>query len=72
MDTNELDRLRAFEKQVMEKRSHNIDLMKQYYQDKTKNKVVFCTCCKKEYKKNSWFNHQNSPKHLKNKTKYIL
>jgi hypothetical protein len=64
---NELERLRELEKQVNEKRNRNIDLMKQYYQEKTKNKIIYCDCCKKGYKKNSWFNHENSSKHLKNK-----
>jgi ribosomal protein S26 len=40
-----------------------------YYINKLKNQSKYCANCNKNVKHNSWFNHLQSSKHLRNKIK---
>lgn len=42
---------------------------KNYYQNKTKNKLVFCVCCNENVKAGSYSNHIISKKHNDKKNK---
>jgi hypothetical protein len=51
--------------ELKEKREHDLQLMRNYFQNNTKNKIEHCDICNKSYKHNSFFNHKNSQKHQK-------
>jgi hypothetical protein len=50
---------------LKERREHDLDLKRRYFQEKTKHKIDHCDICNKSYKHNSYFNHLKSKKHEK-------
>jgi hypothetical protein len=57
--------------ELREKKNNIVDYKKNYYQEKTKNKVRYCRYCDKDIIFNSYANHVKSSKCKENAKKYL-
>lgn len=53
-------------KEFLQFKNKKKEYYKNYYQNEIKDRYKYCICCDKTIKNNSYHNHLNSEKHLKN------
>lgn len=69
MENNNIENIIKENNEMKLKAEKLKEYKKNYYQNKTKNKFIFCVCCDVNVKAGSYSNHIISKKHNANKGK---